>query len=54
MKMSLNKVQISCPELGGTEFPSPVQRVPFAVNAVAPNACWSRDTAAVFSASELN
>jgi hypothetical protein len=52
--MLLNKVQVSFPELGDTRFPAPVQRVPFADTAAAPNACRFRDPAAVFSASELN
>jgi hypothetical protein len=51
MEMLLNKVQISTPELGDTGFPAPVQSVPFAVTAAAPNACRFRDPAALFSAS---
>jgi hypothetical protein len=54
MKMLLNKVQISSPELGDTGFPAPVQRVPSAVTSAAPYACCFRHSAAIFSASELN
>jgi len=49
-----DEVQMSSSELGDTRIPVPVQRVHFAVSAAAPNACWYRDPAAVFSASELN
>ena len=53
IEKAVNKVQMSSPELGDTGYPAPVQRVPFAVSAAAPNACRYRDPAAVFSGSEL-